>query len=58
MGNSTEEINDTSTGENELIYTYNRELFYHFDKEKGFTQEVDYQNPQQPGDHQTKLGCR
>jgi hypothetical protein len=45
MGNSTEEINDTSSGENELIYTYNRELFYHFDKEKGFTQKVDYQNP-------------
>lgn len=33
-----------SSGE-ELIYTYNRELFYHFDKEKGFTQSVNYQNP-------------
>lgn len=29
----------------ELIYTYNRELFYHFDREKGFTQQVAYQNP-------------
>jgi hypothetical protein len=28
-----------------LIYKYNRELFYHFDREKGFTQKVDYQNP-------------
>jgi hypothetical protein len=34
----------SSSGE-ELIYTYNRELFYHFDKEKGFTQSVNYQNP-------------
>ena len=25
-------------------YRYNRELFYHFDKEKGFTNQVDYQN--------------
>ena len=33
-----------SSGE-DLIYTYNRELFYHFDKEKGFTQSVNYQNP-------------
>lgn len=29
----------------ELIYTYNRELFYHFDRERGFTQQVAYQNP-------------
>ena len=43
MGNSNEEIKD-STGD-ELIYTYNREVFYHFDKEKGYTQQVDYQNP-------------
>ncbi|MEI6436123.1 MAG: hypothetical protein WCP32_14855 [Bacteroidota bacterium] len=43
----TDKENSTvKTGEeNELIYTYNRELFYHFDKEKGFTQAVDYQNP-------------
>jgi hypothetical protein len=33
------------TTDNDLIYKYNRELFYHFDKEKGFTQKVDYQNP-------------
>ena len=45
MGNPADETNDKSTGNNELIYTYNRELFYHFDKEKGFTQKVDYQNP-------------
>ena len=45
MGNSTEEIKDRSIGEKDLIYTYNRELFYHFDKEKGFTQKVEYQNP-------------
>ncbi len=45
MGNSTEDIKDKLPGDNELIYTYNRELFYHFDKEKGFTQEVHYQNP-------------
>ncbi|MCK9219813.1 MAG: hypothetical protein M0P47_07170 [Bacteroidales bacterium] len=25
------------------IYKYNRELFYYFDKEKGYTQKVDYQ---------------
>ncbi len=35
----------TEEKDKDLIYTYNRELFYHFDKEKGFTQEVDYQNP-------------
>ncbi len=45
MGNSTDDLKDPSPGDNELIYTYNRELFYHFDKEKGFTQEVHYQNP-------------
>lgn len=27
----------------EKLYTYNRELFYHFDKEKGFTKAADYQ---------------
>jgi hypothetical protein len=45
MGNSTEEVQDHPENSNELIYTYNRELFYHFDREKGFTQEVNYQNP-------------
>jgi hypothetical protein len=45
MGNSTEEVQDQPENTNELIYTYNRELFYHFDREKGFTQEVNYQNP-------------
>jgi NDP-sugar pyrophosphorylase family protein len=45
MGNDKEEPNSSSTDTGELIYTYNRELFYHFDKEKGFTQKVDYQNP-------------
>ncbi len=34
-----------SPGDGELIYTYNREMFYHFDREKGFSQTVDYQNP-------------
>ena len=43
MGNSNEEIKDSTC--DELIYTYNREVFYHFDKEKGYTQQVDYQNP-------------
>ena len=45
MGNPDDKVKDQSTDNNELIYTYNRELFYHFDKEKGFTQEVHYQNP-------------
>lgn len=27
-----------------LFYNYNRELFYSFDKVKGFTKKVDYQN--------------
>ena len=45
MENLTDDIPDRSKGENELIYTYNREVFYHFDKEKGFTQQVEYQNP-------------
>lgn len=31
--------------EGERIYSYNRELFYQFDPEKGFSQHVDYQNP-------------
>jgi len=35
-----------NTGETDgLLYTYNRELFYHFDKEKGFSREIDYQVP-------------
>jgi hypothetical protein len=45
MGNSTDEVKDKVTGDNELIYTYNREVFYHFDKEQGYTQKVDYQTP-------------
>ena len=45
MQNSSDETKDPSANENGLIYTYNRELFYHFDREKGFSQEVDYQNP-------------
>ncbi len=45
MENSEDKVKDNITDDNKLIYTYNRELFYHFDKEKGFTQEVDYQNP-------------
>jgi hypothetical protein len=45
MGNATEEVKGKVTDDNALIYTYNRELFYHFDREKGFTQKVDFQNP-------------
>jgi hypothetical protein len=45
MGNQNDEVKDQVTDGNELIYTYNREVFYHFDKEKGFSQEVTYQNP-------------
>ncbi len=45
MGSTRDEIDDKATGDDELIYTYNRELFYHFDKENGYTQKVDYQNP-------------
>ena len=45
MGKTRDDIVETPTGDNELIYTYNRELFYHFDKENGYTQKVDYQNP-------------
>ena len=30
--------------QDERIYTYNRELFYHFDPQKGFSKSVDYQN--------------
>jgi len=45
MGNSVDEAKDKATNDSELIYKYNRELFYHFDREKGFTQKVDYQNP-------------
>jgi hypothetical protein len=44
MGNEPEK-SDTSQGDKELLYTYNREVFYYFDKEKGYTQKVDYQNP-------------
>jgi hypothetical protein len=45
MGNSSDEVTDNASADNELIYTYNREVFYHFDKEKGYTQKVDFQNP-------------
>jgi hypothetical protein len=45
MGNSVDEVKDKVTDDNELLYTYNREVFYHFDKEKGYTQKIDYQNP-------------
>ncbi len=45
MRDTNSEANGKMTSDNELIYKYNRELFYHFDKDKGFTQKVDYQNP-------------
>jgi hypothetical protein len=45
MGDTNQEVKDEVTDEHTLIYTYNRELFYHFDQETGFTQKVDYQNP-------------
>jgi hypothetical protein len=45
MGNPEDKATDKVADDNELIYTYNRELFYHFDPAKGFTQEVHYQNP-------------
>ncbi|MCX6306877.1 MAG: hypothetical protein NT040_18070 [Bacteroidetes bacterium] len=45
MEHPTNEATDQPADDNGLIYTYNRELFYHFDKEKGFTQEVHYQDP-------------
>jgi hypothetical protein len=35
---------EQAAGQEERIYSYNRELFYHFDPEKGFTKSVDYQN--------------
>ncbi|MEI7982559.1 MAG: hypothetical protein WCI71_12975 [Bacteroidota bacterium] len=40
--NSEEKVNK-EPAEDGLLYSYNRELFYHFDKEKGFTRELDYQ---------------
>ena len=45
MGNPDNKAPDKVTDDKDLIYTYNRELFYHFDREKGFTQAVHYQNP-------------
>jgi hypothetical protein len=45
MAKTVDEAKDEPTDDKELIYTYNRELFYYFDKEKGYTQKVDYQNP-------------
>jgi hypothetical protein len=32
------------TKDDGLIYKYNRELFYRFDPEKGYVQQVDYQD--------------
>lgn len=42
--NSTNKEEDKEAPAEEKLYTYNRELFYYFDKEKGFTRAVDYQN--------------
>jgi hypothetical protein len=44
MDNQSDKENIKEDKEDELIYTYNRELFYRFDKEKGFTQEINYQD--------------
>jgi hypothetical protein len=38
-----EEEATTATGKEDLIYKNNRELFYYFDKEKGYSRAVDYQ---------------
>jgi hypothetical protein len=40
----TNQKEDKEDPAEEKLYTYNRELFYHFDKEKGFTKAADYQN--------------
>lgn len=45
MGDYSDEVTGKVTDDKELFYTYNREVFYHFDKDKGFTHDVDYQNP-------------
>lgn len=45
MSNEPEKSSDQHDSDNALIYKYNRELFYHFDKEKGFTHDIDFQNP-------------
>jgi hypothetical protein len=38
-----EEDTKTVQDQEDLIYKNNRELFYYFDKEKGYTRAVDYQ---------------
>lgn len=45
MDNSQTPLQPDTSQDDERIYRYNREMFYHFDPEKGFTQTVDYQNP-------------
>lgn len=39
----SEENANIEQAEDGQFYNYNREMFYHFDKEKGFTRNVDYQ---------------
>ncbi|MCK9423823.1 MAG: hypothetical protein M0Q38_14630 [Bacteroidales bacterium] len=39
----SEENANIEQAENGLLYKYNREMFYHFDREKGYTREIDYQ---------------
>ncbi len=40
----TEQTPPEGAPQEEKYYTYNREIFYHFDKEKGYTRANDYQN--------------
>lgn len=40
----TDQIPPEKEPQDEKFYTYNREIFYNFDKEKGFTRANDYQN--------------
>jgi len=34
---------ESDVTQNDLLYTYNREMFYSFDKEKGYSRKISYQ---------------
>ena len=43
MNQKKDDIIESDERKDDLIYTYNRELFYSFDKNKGFSRKVSYQ---------------
>ena len=46
MNKTRDDKDPDETGQEGQLYHYNKEMFYAFDKEKGFSRRITYQNPE------------